>query len=271
MKTPEQMVEQPEAAVEGLAQPMQPAANPFAERLKKAYPDKEFASDDDVNAALMEHLDGLEGYKGTTESLHQKLADVLDAEPVIAAIINDVSRGSTFIEALSRNVDIDELKPVEGDPDYETWAKNLEQRKSSKSEREAKTKAMQENIDMSISEIQAFAEENGMSNTDASKFLETVDQLVSEIVDGKLTRATLAKLKKALDYDMDVQTAMQAGEVKGRNQKIEAMRATNVERGDGLPAIASSGNMEDKPSKPIPPKDPWAEAVEVDKKRTKLK
>lgn len=244
-------------------------SSPFYDRIKKAYPDREFASDDDVNTALMERYDGLEKYEESTKSLHSKLDMVLSSEPVIGALIRDVSKGATFMEALSRNVDLDELKPVEGDPDYEAWSKNLETRKQSMAEREAKAKEMQENLNMSLNEIKAFAEENGMAEADAQKFLSSVDELVGEVVAGKLTKSTLSRLKKALDYDIDVPTAMQAGEVKGRNQKIEAMRASEQERGDGLPSITSSGTPEDKP-KPKPKTDAWSAAVDAENKRKRL-
>ena len=161
------------------AETQMPPANPFAERLKKSYPDREFANDDEVNAALMEHLDGLEGYKSSTSGLHSKLAEVLDAVPELAGIIRDVSKGASFAEALSRNVDLEDITPIEGDPDYEAWNKNLETRKAGK-------QSMQENLEMSAAEMRAFAEENGMAAEDATKFLGAVDALIGEVVSGKI-------------------------------------------------------------------------------------
>jgi len=255
-----------EMAPQAMEAPAAPA-NPFADRLKKSYPDREFASDDDINSALTEHLDGLEGYQSSTKELHAKLAEVLDAEPAIAAIIRDIAKGATFAEALSRNVDLDEITPMEGDPDYEMWGQNMESRKSAKAEKEAGMQAMQENLDMSAAEIRAFAEENGMANEDATKFLESVDQLVGDIVSGKLTKQTLSRLKKALDYDMDVQSAAQAGEVKGRNTKIDAVKASDKPiKGDGMPAITSTGTP-----KPKPKADSWSQAIDAENtKRNKL-
>ena len=269
MEKEEMLQQAPEPVDEMAAAAPAMPSSPFYDRVKKAYPDREFASDDEVNSALTERLDGLEKYEESTKSLHSKLDMVLRSEPVVGSLIKDISKGATFMEALSRNVDLDELKPVEGDPDYEAWGKNLESRKQSMAEREAKAKTMQENFDMSLNEIKAFAEENGMAETDAQKFLSSVDELISEVVDGKLTKSTLSRLKKALDYDMDVQSAMQAGEVKGRNQKIETMRASEPERGDGLPAITSSSTLEDKP-KPVVKTDDWSKAVESANKRKKL-
>lgn len=245
------------------AETQMPPANPFAERLKKSYPDREFANDDEVNAALMEHLDGLEGYKSSTSGLHSKLAEVLDAVPELAGIIRDVSKGASFAEALSRNVDLEDLTPIEGDPDYEAWNKNLETRKAGK-------QSMQENLEMSAAEMRAFAEENGMAAEDATKFLGAVDALIGEVVSGKITRKTLAQMKKALDYEMDVQAAEQAGEVRGRNAKIEAKReAQNAAIGDGMPGLTSSAAPPEP--KPKPKSDPWAQAIDQDNaKRKKL-
>ena len=275
MEKEDQMQQQmPETPVDGMgdmaAQAPVTPSSPFYERVKKAYPDREFASDDDVNGALNERMDYLESYENDTKNLHSKLDMVLKSEPVIGSIIKDVSKGATFMEALSRNVDIDELKPIEGDPDYDAWTKNLEERNAAMAEREAKAKEMQDNFDMSMAEISAFAEENGMTEQDAKKFISSVDELVGEIVAGRITKSTLSRMKKALDYDMDVQSAMQAGEVKGRNEKIEVKRASESKRGDGLPAITSSGTLGDKP-KPTVKTDDWSKAVEEAKKREKLK
>lgn len=240
----------------------QPPSNPFADRLKKSYPDREFANDDEINAGLTEYMDGLEVYQSSTKDLHSKLAEVLDAVPELAGIIRDVSKGATFSEALSRNVDIEDLTPVEGDPDYEAWTKNLETRKAGK-------QSMQENLDMSATEIRAFAEENGMTPQDATKFLDAVDALIGEVVSGKLTRKTLAQMKKGLDYEIDVQAAEQAGEVRGRNTKIEAKRESQQSTGDGMPAITSSAALPEP--KPKPKADPWSQAIDQEvTKRKKL-
>jgi hypothetical protein len=240
-----------------------PMTNPFADKAKTAFPDREFASDDEINQAILEKYDELEGYHGKTSELLEKLSDILDAEPAIAAVLKDMIKGATFAEAISRNVDLDEITPIEGEPDYDLWANNLQERQKSKAEKEQQQKTMQENLDFSRAEIAAFAEENGMSNEDASKFLGTVDELVGEVVSGKLTKKTLAKLKKAIDYDMDITQAAEMGEIKGRNAKIEAVRAdASKPKGDGLPTLAG-GQSESTPVE----KDYFSEAIDADKKR----
>lgn len=257
-----------EAPVE--QQAAEPASNPFADRLKKRYPDKEFTSDDEVSGALTEYLDELEGYQTSTEEANQKLTQVLQEVPELVGIIRDVSQGATITEALSRNIDIDEIKPMEGDPDYEAWNNNIESRKQTKAEREAKSQMYKENLDMSVAEIKAFQEENGMTPEDTSKFLNTLNEFIGEVVDGKLTKTTLARMKKALDYDMDVEMAAKNGEVAGKNAKIDAVKEKSKKKtdGDGLPAITGQGATAE--AQPKKEKTDWEKAMEEEKSRRKL-
>lgn len=250
-------------------QAAQSASNPFAGRLKKRYPDKEFANDDEVYGALGEYMDELENYQSSTEEANKKLMEVLQEAPELVNIIKDVSKGASFTEALSRHVDIDEIKPMEGDPDYDSWNANLESRKKSRAERESKAKMLQENLDMSIAEINKFKEESGMSDEDAGKFLSALNDLVGDVVDGKLTRGTLARMKKAIDYDMDVQTAAKQGEVAGKNAQIDTMKEKKAKKmeGDGLPNLTGQGSQ--SPEAPKPAKSAWDDAIDMETNRRK--
>lgn len=244
-------------------------SNPFADRLKKKYPDREFGNDEEVHGALGEYLDELEGYQSSTSEATQKLEQVLNEAPELVAIIRDIGKGASFTEALSRNIDVDELTPMEGDPDYEAWNQNLEGRKKSRAEKEAMHKQYSENIDMSISEVKQFAEENGMSEPDTKKFLSSMNELIADVVDGKLTRSTLVRMQKALNYDMDVQEAAKTAEISAKNEKIEAKRETDKKKakGDGLPNLTSQGGK-DMPDSNTQESDPWSQSVDRELERT---
>jgi hypothetical protein len=250
-------------------QAAQSASNPFAGRLKKRYPDKEFADDEEVNGALGEYMDELENYQSSTEEANKKLMEVLQEAPELVSIIKDVSQGATFTEALSRHVDVDELKPMEGDPDYDAWNANIETRKKSRAERESRSKMYQENLEMSTAEIKAFKEESGMSEEDTGKFLTALNDLIGEVVDGKLTRKTLARMKKAVDYDMDVQTAAKQGEVAGKNAQIDTMKEKKAKKmeGDGLPNLTGQGS--EVAETPKREKSPWDDAIDMETSRRK--
>jgi hypothetical protein len=246
-------------------------ANPFADRLKSRFPDREFENDDQMQEALVEYLDELEQNDKMTREANEKLVQVLQDVPELTAMIRDIAQGASFTEALSRHVDLDELTPVEGDPDYEAWGQNMEQRKKTRAEKQSRQKALDENIKMSLSEIEAFADENGMEEADVKSFIGTVNDFVGEIVDGKITKKTLAKLKKAIDYDMDVDAAVKQGEVAGKNAKIEKTKMAEKKKatGDGLPNLTTQGAKDIAPKQEVKTDD-WAETIEREKSRQKL-
>ena len=188
-------------------------------------------------------------YKDANEKANQKIMDALDAEPVLAKIIQDISMGASFQAAIARHIDPEDIVAQEGDPDYNAWEENRKARSEEMGKRKEFADRLAANQEMTKAEIKAFAEENGMSNEQAIEFLGQVDELFKNIYDGLIDRKTLALLKKAVDADQMVAEAREEGQIEGRNAKIkETIAPTKV--GDGLPKIATS---EDNPT-PEPPK-----------------
>ena len=175
--------------------------------------------------------------------------DVLDAEPVLAKIIQDISMGATFREAIARHIDPEELTATEGDPDFEAWEKNRTARTDEMAKRNQFGEELAANQEMTKSEIREFAAENSMSQEQAIEFLGKIDEMLSGLYAGRIDRKTLAFLKKAVDADQMVADAKEEGEIAGRNTKIKETIAP-AKVGDGLPKIAAS---EDNPT-PEPPK-----------------
>ncbi len=245
-----------------------PPANRFAERLSKRYPDKEFKSDDEINDALAEYLDELEGESTSNKEANEKLLDVFEMHPEVVGIIKDLAKGAGFTEALSRHVDVEELSPIEGDPDYDAWNTNIEERRKKREEQQGKAKMLEENVSKSIEEIDAFSQENNMTPEETQGFLQAINGLIEEVVDGKLTKDTLAKMRQAINYTKDVETAAKQGETAGKNAKIEKVKKTEKEKtkGDGLPAVTGSGSKT-QPEPPAQKSDPFYEAAEMEKQR----
>lgn len=191
----------------------------------------------------------LEAYKATNEESNQKIMDVLDAEPVLAKIIQDISVGATFREAIARHIDPEELTATEGDPDFEAWEKNRTARTDEMTKRKQFSDELSANQEMTKAEIQAFADENGMTQETAIEFLGKVDELLKNVYAGIIDRKTLNFLKKAIDADQMVAEAKEEGEIAGRNTKIKETIAP-AKVGDGLPKItAAEDNITPEPPK----------------------
>ena len=228
----------------------------YADRLSKAFPDREYASDDEYESAMEEYLTGLEGYKERGSSLNKKLLAIFEAEPKIGNVIQDMINGATFREALARHISPDDLTAIEGDPDYEGWNKNRTAREEQAAKRRQFEEEYASNLEMSSQAVKEFADENGMTEEAAEKFLGKIDEMLAAINSGKITKETLLAMKKAFDYDNAVGDAKQTGEIAGRNQAIVASKES-APAGDGLPKISSSSEL----PKTEPKKDAWIDDV----------
>lgn len=256
---------------EGAETPPEEAAEP-----KQAEPSAEeqlrkhlkVGDGEDLHAKALSHIKELGEYKKQNDAVNQKLIEAFDQHPELAAMVKDVVNGAPVNVAIARNIDVDALKPGEGDDDEEEWNKALEQRKKTKAEKEAYLKELDDNIKMSRKELDAFAKENNISDDKAEDFLKNVDELVSNMVRGKVTKEALNVFYKGLQHDNDVQDAAKVGEVKGKNAKIEAIKAKeDAVKGDGLPKLASQNETKPKPKEEV---DPWSEAIQRRVKRRNL-
>lgn len=229
---------------------VQVEATPKVEDLTTAETDVEIAPETEMPTDETESIESLkakiaelEDYKARNEEANQKIMDVLDAEPVVAKIIQDIALGASFREAIARHIDIEDLQAAEGDPDFEGWNKNREERAKSLTERRAWEDELDANREMSISEVKAFAEEMKMTPEQMLEFLSNVDELTSNLVRGRIDRKLLGLIKKAVDYDQAVTEAAEVGEVAGKNAKIVTEKITPKD-GDGLPKITAADDIE---------------------------
>lgn len=220
--------------------PAEAPPNPLRERMMKSRPDAKLETDEDIQNAIIGHMDDLEKYKGQAEAANAKLLEVMDANPEIVDILRDLTKGATFAEALSRNVDIEDLTPAEGDPDYEAWGKNKASRLASKAEMEKRRQEFADNVKLSEQTVKEFAKEQGMTEAEAEKQLEAVEQLFSEMTSGKISKEFLMKMKKALSADQEKEEAKNMGKIEGKN---EAIIAHKTPVGDGLPKLSGGGSM----------------------------
>jgi len=225
--------------------------NKYAERLARAFPDREFKSDEDYDKGMEEYLDELEGYKERGTMANQKLIALFESEPQVGDVVRDMINGATFREALARHMSPEDLTAVEGDPDFEGWNKNKAIREESLNKRKAKQEEYAKNLEFSQQAIEEFAKENDMDDESAGKFLARFDSMLADINSGKISKDVLMTIKKAWDYDNDITTAREQGELAGKNKNIVAQKEAAKPKGDGLPKIGGS-SVAPQANKPEP-------------------
>lgn len=204
------------------------------------WPDEE---DTDIEA-YMEYANGLgERNKSMTE-VSQRLADGIKKNPAMADVFLEIIEGRNPMSAIVRAYGKDMLSM---DPDSEDFkeivaAEDERARKMAEDmERTAKSdEEFQDNLDASNAVFEEFAKEKGMDENAFKEFFQSVyDLFATPIFQGLYTKDFLERVYKAINYDGDIEQAIEAGEVQGKNAKIVEGKKRKV--GDGIPSFQGSG------------------------------
>lgn len=168
----------------------------------------------------------------TRDDERQKLTDAIAADPRVASLLADIVSGKrSAAGSLARHFGKDFLSAEEGTQEYDDIMKAEEERRAEMESIAENERLYKTNIEQSLPVIKAFCEKNGK---DEDAFLNEIwERMVHPIMQGLYTEELLTMFDKAMSYDKDVDDAMKAGEVKGRNTNINKMRNDKV--GDGMP------------------------------------
>jgi peptidoglycan hydrolase CwlO-like protein len=158
--------------------------------------------------------------------------------------------------AFAKHFGAEDLVPEEGDPDYESWEKNNQDRLERLDKTNKFNQEFNENLEFSEKSIDEFAKENNLKPEEAEKILGEFDDMLKDIFRGKITKETLTKIMRAVKHDEAVKEAkkdgLEEGEIKARNEKIKATKEEAADKkGDGMPILKSTGDaIEDAENKP---------------------
>ena len=212
----------------------------FFANLKKKYPEREFADEDEFYAASMEGYDTEHEYRKSSESTNKEFFDKLQENPDVALFIGSILNKESFGKALSYLSDV--LPFEEGSDDFKAYNESVAQRKARIAEAEAAAEEYERNLQESAESLKEFAEENNMTPEEATDFVQTMTEMIQDkLFSGKIDKDFLGLFYKAQNYDKDLVVAKEAGAIQGRNEKIDAKKKS-LTKGDGLPAIRSSAS-----------------------------
>ena len=213
----------------------------FFANLKKKYPEREFADEDEFYAASMEGYDTEHEYRKSSESTNKEFFDKLQENPDVALFIGSILNKESFGKALSYLSDV--LPFEEGSDDFNAYNESVAQRKARIAEAEAAAEEYERNLQESAESLKQFAEENNMTPEEATDFVQTMTEMIQDkLFSGKIDKDFLGLFYKAQNYDKDLVVAKEAGAIQGRNEKIDAKKKS-LTKGDGLPAIRSSASV----------------------------
>ena len=222
----------------------------YHERLTKAFPDRTFEKDEDYDTAMDEYLTSLEDYREKGKKANQKLLALFESEPAVGEMVRDMMSGASFREAAARHFSAEDFTPTEGDPDYEGWAKNKAEREEKMKKRREFEKTFAANLETAGKELEAFAKEHNLDEKATDEFLVSIEKMLEDFNNGKITKDSLRFMRRAMTYEQDIKDAREEGRIAGRNEKIVAQREEEPDQtGDGIPKLGKSPDSPDEGKK----------------------
>jgi hypothetical protein len=206
------------------------------ERLRAKYADKNFDDDEAMYGQINDDYDNYDSQISGYKDREGKLADMFSKDPKSARFLTDWSKGEDPAVNLVRHYGT-EIKDIIDDP-----ARQEEMAKANQEyvERVAKNKELEKqykaNLKESLSMLDGLQQSEGLSDEDVDKAMDLLLQIIKDGVIGKFAVETIKMALKAINYDADVATAGDEGEVRGRNAKItEKLR--KPQGGDGTAVL----------------------------------
>lgn len=241
-----QEVTQPETQSE--TPPKKSKRDMLRERLSKKYPDKNFDDDEAFAGQVSDDYDDYDKRLADYQKNEQAIGDMFATDPRATSFLMEWKDGSDPVVALVRTLGKDIVDAAD-DP-----ARQEEIAKANKEyiERVNKSKELDNEYETNLQEsLQTLADaqkQNGWSDEQIDNAFQQLFQIVDDAVMGKFSPETLQLVMNAQNYNQDIATAQQEGEVKGRNAKIEE-KLRKAKSGDGTPQLnGKNGKVQRSPT-----------------------
>ncbi len=214
----------------------------IGERLKKKYPDREYADDEalfgQINDDYDQYDNELTGYK----ERESKLTDMFTRDPRSAQFITDMAQGKDPWTSLINRIGIDGVREILDDP---TKMEEFAASNSEYVERMAKQKGLEEewekNMKTTLSMLEQKQSELGLSDEQIDAAADWIKEVTNDAIIGIIKPETIDMALKAINHDADIEKASHEAEIRGKNAKAEA-QLRKPRRGDGTPTLAGANN-----------------------------
>lgn len=211
------------------------------ELLKGKYPDKDFSDDDVFYGQIGEDFDNLNNELDGYKEREKAFSDMFTSDPRTASFVTSWRKGEDPTIGLIRHFGPD-IKAAIDDPELQD---QIAEANKEYVNRVAKSKQLEEEYNKNIAEtlntIQEMSSDGKLPESEIDDAFELLMKIVHDGIVGKFSKETIDMAIKALKHDTDVEEADHAGEVRGRNARIdEKLRKAN--KGDGTAQLDGKNN-----------------------------
>lgn len=221
------------------------------DRLHTKYPDKDLSDDENFYGQLSDDFDDYDKKLGEYQGREKSFSDMFTSDPRSASFITAWKNGEDpaielirrFGPELKDAIDNPEMldKIAEANKDYVT---RVEQSKKLNDEYE-------KNIKDTLQYLSDLQSKNKLEDSEIDDVMAFLIKIVDDGVLGKFTPETIEMARKAVHHDDDVIEADQAGEIRGRNAKIDE-KLKQKGKGDGTAQLDGQNNIPPSPQKRRP-------------------
>ena len=233
----------------------------LGERLKKRYPDREFADDEALFGQVNDDYDDYDNQIGQYKEREKALTDLFAKNPRSARFLTDMAKGEDPWISTVKRLGIDGITDIINNPDkQEEYAKANSEFVERLAREEELENEFQQNFAESMQNLERIQQERQLGDETVDAAMELVMRIANEAIVGKFTDETINMALNAINHDADVQNARTEGTVAGRNEKIDE-KLRKPKQGDGMPNLGGSNNAPtNKEKKPLTVFD-YAEAA----------
>lgn len=246
-KNEKEVVEtQPEKGAEAIEQPAPPF---WHEKVKAAYPDRNFETDEDWNSGLQERYSSLEDYERNGKEANKKLIAALEADPLLAELVGGAIEGIPALVTIAKHVDPEDLTAQDGDEHFEELTKAYQDRVAKRDESAKFDEEVIANKIESSKIFDQFAEQKGMSDEEKEEYIDFVETHLKNLFKGLVSLDYHEAMYTAKNHDKTVNDVAQKAALAEKNKKVETKKVEKAPSGDGLPKIGSTGDFKEKEGK----------------------
>ena len=223
----------------------------FGERLKKKYPDRDYADDEALFDQINTDYEDYDKQLGEYQERESRLTDLFSNDPRSAQFIADLAKGEDPWIGVIERLGIDGVTDLLNDP-----SKREQYAEANKKyvERIAKEKELEEeykkNLAESLSLLEQIQQERNLGDETIDAAYDLIMRIAHEAIVGKFTAETVGLALNAINHDADVSNARTEGTVAGRNAKIDE-KLRKSQGGDGTPNLAGNNNAPTRQQKRV--------------------
>lgn len=212
------------------------------ERLKKKYPDREYADDEALFGQINDDYDEYENTLKEKTDAEDRLTSMFSEYPHSARFISDMASGVNPWVSMVEQLGMDGITDIFENPKYkEELAKAQEEHVKRLAKANDLEKEYNTNMTASLEMLKQAQKELKLSDEQVDQAVDLLMAIANDAIVGKFSRESFDMALKAINHDADMESAREEGAVAGRNAKIEE-KLRKPKSSDGVPMLGGSNN-----------------------------